>query len=123
MMKSNSPKETGIAQDQRLPCLLQDEMVVFLRAEHRWLGAQFAAHAEMDPNPISPGEFEQHLLPSRQGTQETATAQTAHDFPRVAPAKNPFTRMEVHREDFLAQAAVPLLSKEFHLGQFRHLAK
>lgn len=123
LMKPHSPKETRIAQDQRLLPLLQDEMIVFLWAEPRWLGAQFAGHPEMDPNPIPTGKLEQHLLPSRKGTQETTAAQTVHDLPRVASAKNPFPRMELHREDFLAQAAVPLLSKKLHLGQFRHRAK
>jgi hypothetical protein len=31
--------------------------------------------------------------------------------------------MKLHRDDLLAEAAIPLLSKKFHLGQFRHRAK
>jgi hypothetical protein len=62
MMKSNSSKQTRIPQNKRLPGLLQDKVIVFLRAEPGWLRAQFATHAEMDPNPISAGEFEEHLL-------------------------------------------------------------
>jgi hypothetical protein len=31
--------------------------------------------------------------------------------------------MELHRDDLLAEAAVPSLSEKFHLGQFRHRAK
>jgi hypothetical protein len=46
-----------------------------------------------------------------------------HDFPRIAPAKNPFPWMEMHSADLLAEAAVPLLAKKFHLGQFGHRAK
>ncbi len=74
MMKSHSAKETGIAENKSLLQLLQDEVIVFLWAESGWLRPQFSAHPEMDPNPIPGGEFEQHLLPSRKGTQETATA-------------------------------------------------
>jgi hypothetical protein len=31
--------------------------------------------------------------------------------------------MKLHRGDLLTETAVPLLAKEFHLGQFRHRAK
>lgn len=72
MMKSHSPKQTRIAQNKGLPRLLQDEVVVFLRAEPGWLRAQFAAHPEVDPNPIPAREFEEHLLATSKGTQETA---------------------------------------------------
>ena len=74
MMKSHSSKETRIAENKSLLRLLQDEVIVFLRAESGWLRPQFAAHPEMDPNPIPGGKFEQHLLPSRKGTQEPAAA-------------------------------------------------
>jgi len=62
MMKSHSSKQTRIAQNEGLSRLLQDKMIVFLRAKTGRLRAQFAAHAEMDPNPISAGELEEHLL-------------------------------------------------------------
>ena len=123
MMKSHSAKETRIAENKSLLRLLQDEMIVFLWTEFGWLGPQFAAHPEMDPNPISGGKFEQHLLAACVGAQEPASSQVDRDFPRIGPAKNPFPRMELHRDDLLAKTAVPLLSKKFHLGQFRHRAK
>jgi hypothetical protein len=74
LMKSHSSKETRIAENKSLLRLLQDEVIVFLRAESGWLRAQFAAHPEMDPNPISGGKCEKHLLASRKGTQETVAA-------------------------------------------------
>lgn len=74
MMKTHSSKETRIAENKSLLRLLQDEVIVFLRAESGWLRPQLAAHPKMDPNPISGGKFEQHLLPSRRGTQETTVA-------------------------------------------------
>ena len=77
----------------------------------------------MDPNPIPGGEFEEHLFATRRGTQEAAAGQLLRDSSRVGPAKNPFSRMELDRDDLLAEAGVPLLSEKFHLGQFRHRAK
>ena len=71
MMKSHSSKQTRIAQSKGLPRLLQDEMIVLLRAKSGWLRPQFAAHPEMDPNPIPAGKFEEHLLATSKGTQET----------------------------------------------------
>ena len=72
-MKSHSSKETGIAENKSLLRLLQDEVIVFLRAESGWLGPQFAAHPEMDSNPIPGGKFEQHLLSSCKGMEEPAS--------------------------------------------------
>ena len=57
MMKSHSSKETGIAKNKSLLRLLQDEVIVFLRAKSGWFGPQFAAHPEMDPYPIPGGKF------------------------------------------------------------------
>jgi hypothetical protein len=120
LVKSHSSKEPGIAENKCLPRLLQDEVVVFFRADSGWLDPQFATHPEMDSDPIASGEFKQHLLSSREGAQEPASAQLADDFPWVRSAKNPFPRMDLHGNDLLAQAGVPLPAKKFHLGEFRH---
>ena len=71
LMKSHSSEQPRIAQNKGLPRLLQDKVIVFLWTEPCWFRAQFAAHAEVDPNPISPGKREQHLLAPSKGTQET----------------------------------------------------
>jgi hypothetical protein len=123
VMKSHSSKKTRIAENKNLSRLSQDEVIVFLRTESGRLRPQFAAHPEMDPNPIPGGKFEQHLFPSRGGTQKTAAGQLVHDSSRIAPAKDSFSRMKLNRDDSLAASAVPLLSEKFHLGQFRHRAK
>lgn len=73
MMKPHSSEEAGIAENKSLLPLLQDKVIVSLRAESGWLAPQPAAHPEMDSNPIPGGEFEQHLLPSRKGTQKLAS--------------------------------------------------
>jgi hypothetical protein len=122
-MKSHSSKEARVAENESLPRLLQDKMVVFLRMESSGFRPQFAAHPEMNSNPIPRGEFEQHLLAARGRAQETASRQVGRHFLWIAPAKNPFPGMELHRHDPLAETCVPLLAKKFHLSQFRHLAK
>lgn len=122
-MKSHSPKEPRIAENQRLPPLLQDEMIMFLWLESGRLRPQFAAHPQMDPNPIPGREFEQHLFPSGRGTQEAAAGQLPHDSSRIGLAEDSFSRVELHSDNLLAEAGFPLFSEEFHLGQFRHRAK
>ena len=122
-MKSHSSKETRVAQNKNLLPLFQDEMIVFLRAEPGWLGPQFAAHAEVNSNPVSAGKFEKHLLASGVRTQKPASRQVHYNFPGIAPAKNPFPRMELHRDNLLAETAVPLPAKKLHLSQFGHRAK
>jgi len=74
LMKSHASEQTRIAQNKGLPRLLQDKVIVFLWTEPCWLRAQFTAHAEVDPNPVSPGKREQHLLAPSTGTQETPTS-------------------------------------------------
>ena len=122
-MISHTSKEPRIGKNQRLLPLLQDEVIVFLRLESGPLRPQFAAHPQMKPNPFPCGEFEEHLLPSGRGTQKTAAGQLLHDSSRIDPAEDSFSRMELHRDDLLAKAGVPFLSKKFYLGQFRHPAK
>lgn len=73
-MKSHAAKETRVPENKRLLRLLQNKMIVFLGAEAGWFRPQFAAHSEMDPNPISAGKFEKHLFPARKGTQESAAS-------------------------------------------------
>ncbi len=73
MMKSHSPKETRIAENKRLPPLLQDEVIVFLRAESGWLRPQLSGHSQMNSDPVPAGKFEKHLLATRAGTQEAAS--------------------------------------------------
>lgn len=123
VMKTHASKKTRVPENKGLPRLSQDEVIMFLRTKSRRLGSQFPGHAEMDPNPIAAGKFEKHSLAARVRAQQPATSQILHDSPRVAPAKYPFPRMQLHRDDALTQAAVPLLAKEFDLGQFGHRAK
>ncbi len=123
MMKAHSPKETRIAENKGLPPLLQDEVIVFFRTESGGLRPQLSCHSQMNPDPVPAGKFEKHLFAARARAEESDSGQVFHDLPRIAPAKNPFPRMELHRNDLLAETAVPLLSKKFHLGQFRHRAK
>jgi hypothetical protein len=71
LMKSHSSKQPRIAQSKGLPSLLQDKVIVFLLAKPGWFRPQFSAHPEMDPKPIPAGKFEEHLLATSKGTQET----------------------------------------------------
>jgi hypothetical protein len=123
MMKTHSSKEPRIPKNKSLPCLLQGEVIMFLRTKSRRLRPQFSGHAEMNPNPISAGKFEEHSFAARVRAHEPAPGQILHDLSRVAPAKYSFPRMQLHRDDLLAETGVPLLAKEFHLGQFGHRAK
>jgi hypothetical protein len=123
MMKPHSSKETRIPENECPPRLAQDEMVMVLRAKIRRLRPQFSGHAEVDPNPISARKFEEHSFAARVRAQKPAASQMPRDLPRIAPAKYPFPRMKLHRDDLLAETGVPLLAKEFHLGQFGHPTK
>ena len=72
-MKSDASKETGIPENKSLPPLLQDEVIVFLRAKSGWLRPQLSGHSQMDPDPVPAGKFKKHLLAARAGTQKAAS--------------------------------------------------
>jgi len=60
-------------EDQGLPLLLENEVIMFAGAVSRWLNSQFAAHSKMNSNPIPGREFEQQLFSSRKGMQKPAS--------------------------------------------------
>ena len=123
MMKSNPAEKPGIAENKGLPRLLQNEVIVFFGPESGWLGPQFSGHTKMNPNPIPAGKFEKHLFTFSERTQEAAAGELPRQLPRVRSAKNSFPRMELYRDDFFPEAAVPLLSIKLHFGEFGHRAK
>ena len=73
LVKADATKLSGIGKDQRAYVLVQNEVIVLSGTKGRRFNPQFAAHAEMDSNPIPGGEFEQHLLPPCKGTEEPAS--------------------------------------------------
>lgn len=73
MMKPDAAKEPGIAENESLTRLLQNEMIVLFRTESRGLRPQLSRHAEMNPDPVSAREFKQHSLPASVRAQETAS--------------------------------------------------
>ena len=72
MMKSHSPKETGIAENKGLPLLLQDKVIMFLGTKSGRLRPQLSRHSQVDADPVPAGEFEKHLFAPRARAQEPA---------------------------------------------------
>jgi hypothetical protein len=74
MMKSDSSKETRVPEDKSLLRLLQDKMIMSLGMEAGSFRAQFAAHPEMNSDPIPAGKFEEDLLAASARAQEPASS-------------------------------------------------
>jgi hypothetical protein len=51
-MKPDAAKEPGVAENESLTCLLQNEMIVLFRAKAGGLRPQLSRHAKMNPNPV-----------------------------------------------------------------------
>jgi len=66
VMETDTPELPRVAEDERALFLLQDEMVMFAGAEAGRLDPQFAAHPEVDSQPVIT-ETKEHLLAPRDG--------------------------------------------------------
>lgn len=62
VVKSDAAKEACVTKDQGAFRLMKNQMVVFLRSKAGRFDAQFAGHAEVNANPVTAGEFEEHLF-------------------------------------------------------------
>ena len=120
MMKSDATKESRIAEDQSALCLMEDEVVMFLRAKGLRLDAQFSSHAEMDSDPITAGKFEQHLFSPGERAEKSASGKLALNRAGVRAPENSFSRMQLHARDLLAEPRVPSPAKEFDFGELGH---
>jgi len=73
--ETESGRTAGIAEDQAVPALPQNQMIVLERDHRRRLDAQFPGHAQMDAQPAAFGKAEEHLFAVRLGTQQRRAAQ------------------------------------------------
>ena len=68
----------------------------------------------MDSDPCVFGEMEQHLFAMRHGFHQHGTGQRFFQIAALVAAEDSFFAMQFHREDFLFETAVPLLSIKFN---------
>ena len=132
LLEADSSKLAGIAKDQRLAFLMQDEVIVLSRDKAGRLDPKIPAHPKMNPQPATvpspaPHDFaivfckdEEQLFPFGGGTEQFSADKFVGDALRIAAPENPFLGVKLHREDPLAQPRVPPFAGEFHLCQFRH---
>lgn len=74
VMKSNAPEEPRIAENESTLRLVQDKMVMVFRAKTGRFDAQLSGHPEMDSDPITAREFEQHLFSPGERAEVTASS-------------------------------------------------
>ena len=119
-METDPPKEPGVAENQGAPGLLKREMIVLLRAKCRRLDPKFSSHSQMDTDPVSAREFEQHLFSPRLRADKSAAGELADDRAGIVSPKNPLLAVELDPLDFLSESRVPLATKKFDFRQFGH---
>ena len=120
MMKADAAEEARIAEDEGAFRLPEDEVVVFADSEIRRLDPHGAAHAEVKAEPVLAGEFEEHLFPARDGTEELRAGETKLECAHVAAAEDAFPRVELDCGDTGAEAGIPLAAVVFDFGELRH---
>src|SRR5688572_28019483 len=107
-MKANTAEEARIAENEGLPGLAQNKMVMFFGAKSRRLDAQLAGHAEMKADPVAAGKFEEHLLSPGERAQKTAPGQFPFQCSRIRAAEDSLLRVKLDRDHLLAEPGVPL---------------
>ncbi len=120
MMKTHSPKEPRIAEDERLFRLRQDQVIVLLGTESARLRAQGSAHPEMQTEPVVTGKFEEHLLAARGRAEEAGAGEAAADSCGIAVAEDALLWVQLDCADLCAEPGVPLFAIIFDLGQLGH---
>lgn len=73
MMKTHTPEEARVAENERTLRLAQNKVVMFFGLESWRLRPQLSGHAEMNADPVPAREFEKHLLSPRERTEKTAS--------------------------------------------------
>jgi hypothetical protein len=121
-VKQDAPELPGIAEDQTVPALPQNKVVMFKRDNSGRFDAQLPGHAQMNAQPAAFGKAEEHLFAVRFGTQQGRTAQRGLEGGDVRPSEHLFFGVQLHEKYFLVQTAPPLFSKIFDFGQFGHAA-
>ena len=71
VMETDAPELPRVAENERARFLLQDEMVMFAGAKAGQLDPQFAAHPEVNPQPVITGETKEHLLAPGNGALQS----------------------------------------------------
>jgi hypothetical protein len=98
-------------------------MIVFFRPKALRLDAQLPGHAEMDPDPIAAGKFEEHLFSPRLGAQEARAHQVPGQRARVLAPKDALPRVQLHTHNLRAEAGVPLPAIIFNFSELGHEEK
>ena len=119
-MKTHAPELSRIAKDQGAILLLQDKVIVFLRAEIRRFRSHGSTHAEMKAENSVTRKSEEHLFAARDRFDQPRAGQLPNECSRVCSAEDSFSRMQLHGADFRAQTGIPLFPIKFDFGEFWH---
>lgn len=121
-VKPDPSELPGVAQDQTVPALPQNQVIVFERNRRRRLDAQLPGHAQMNAQPAAVGEAEEQLFAVRLGTQQRRAAQRFPESREVSPAEDFFAGAQLHGENLPLQTPPPLLAVILNFSQFGHEA-
>ena len=120
MMKLHAAKLARIGEDEGAVTLIQNEMIMLLRAKIGARGLHLTAHAEMQAEPILVRESEKHPLAASFGSQQARSGELLAQGARVGATKNSLVWVLRDFDHTISAAGIPLPPEIFHLGQFRH---
>ena len=131
-MKLHAAKHPRVGEDERVTFDSaqaglhgsEHEMVVFLRGVAGRLGAELAAHAEMDAEPRAAGKAEEHLLRGGLGAEVARARERGAQGGGIGAAENFRAVVREHGGDFCAaRGEVPAFAEEVGFGEFGHAGK
>jgi hypothetical protein len=110
----------SIGEDERAFALIQNNMIMLLRAKIGARGLHLTAHAKMQTEPILVRESEKHPLAACFGSQQARSGELPLQGARVGAAKNSLVWVLRDFDHTISNAGIPLPPEILHLRQFRH---
>ena len=112
---------TRVVKNKREIFLIEDEVVVPGGNMIGGRDAQFAGHAEVQPEPEILGETEEHLFSGGFGADKFLAGEFRKKS-EVIGAEDAFFAVDMDAENFGIQAGIPLAAVVIDLGEFGHVA-
>ena len=93
VVKTDPAKLPRVAEDERARFLPQDEVIVLFSTKISCFRPEFAAHSQMNSEPVVPRKHKQYLLSTRAGTEQSFVREVAFERSRFGCAEDPLFRV------------------------------
>lgn len=123
MIKTDPSKKAGVMKNKGVPAGTQDQMVMGTGGVGGGLGGKFPGHAQVNSQPTAGPDSKKHLFAMGMGGKEGLSGNSSSHGHDRQPPENPFSSVEMNRQNSLSQPGIPLFSEKFHFRQLGHACR